>query len=428
MKLLNKTVRSYILYSAILLLIAIPVFYFVIGRLVQAEIDEVLLSHKKDFTEAAVNFKNLDEIEHYPLLNEEFFITPVQQLITTDSFYTERILRPGDIEIIPFRVVKTGMTIQGKPYELLVKESLLESEDLITTIIVTQIALIAALFTGLILINRGLTRNIWKPFDQILSSLKQYDLEKNKQINFQKSQIDEFEELRLVVQQLLFKNQQAYISQKEFTQNASHEIQTPLAVVNAKLDLLMQTDAITSEQAGLIVQIADSTHHLSQLNRSLLMLAKIENDQFGDIVSLNLTALIQKHADRLLDLAQERQLAIQLRLEDFNLDADPTRIEILFSNLLSNAVRHSSLSGTIEVELADGFLSISNPGGPLQEPERIFERFKRDVSGSSGSGLGLALVSKICESNGYAVAYSYRETRHWFEVNFQPEKSKKPKE
>ncbi|HTF19482.1 MAG TPA: HAMP domain-containing sensor histidine kinase [Chryseolinea sp.] len=418
MRLLNRTVRSYILYSGLLLLIAIPIFYFVLSRLVRNEVDEVLLSHKKDFIKSSANFNGIEDIQHYPLLNEEFFVTPSKMVTATDSFYTEYIKRLNDSRLIPFRVVKTGIEIQGKPYELLVKESLLESEDLILTIVYTQIALISLLLLGLILIHMNLSRNLWKPFYRNLSALKLYDLEKNKEVAFEQSQIDEFEDLRQVMQQLLHKNQQVYLSQKEFTQNASHEIQTPLAAVNVKLDLLMQTENISKEQADLLLEIADSTHHVSRLTRSLLLLSKIENDQFREIERLDLVTIIQKITHGLDELALERRMTMRLSLQPFEIPADRTRMEILLSNVLNNAIQHSQLEGEIYIELREGTLRISNPGLPLHQPEKIFDRFQRDLSTSAGSGLGLALVSKICALNGYLLAYRFEGARHHFEINF----------
>lgn len=419
MRLLDRTIRSYILYSCLLLLVAIPVFYIVLSRLVRNEIDDVLLSHKRDFTKASANFTGLKDLEHYPLLNEEFFITPHAELITTDSFYTEYVTRAGEPKPIPFRVVRTGITILGQPYELLVKESLLESEDLIAAIICTQIALITALLAGLILINRGLTRNIWKPFYQILHSLKQYDLEKHGALTLGQSKISEFEDLRQAIQHLLSKNHQTYLSQKEFTANASHEMQTPLAIVNAKLDLLMQTDQITREQASILLEVTDTTNQLSRLSRSLLLLAKIENDQFREVETVDVANVIHKTTEGLQELADEKNLSVTLTVQAHELLADPAQIEILISNLLSNAVRHTSPQGKIHITLSDGVLKVSNTGGPLQHPERIFERFQRDRSHSSGSGLGLSLVSKICERNSYAIAYTYRNDWHHFEVRFR---------
>lgn len=420
MKLLNRTVRSYILYSGSLLLVAIPVFYWVLSRLVTHEIDEVLLSHKRDFMKASANFRSLDDLEHYPLLNEEFFITPTSQLIATDSFYTEYLVKPPATKPIPFRVVKTGIVIQGKPYELLVKESLLEREDLIVAIVYTQAALITILLAGLILINRGLAKKIWKPFYGMLRQLKQYDIDKHQKNELSRSDINEFEDLRQVILQLLLKNHQAYASQKEFTENASHEMQTPLAVIIAKLDLLMQTDQLTREQADLISEVLDTTHQLSNLNRSLLLLAKIENDQFRELEPIDIGETVRKVSDRLQELAAEKQTAITTTIEGFSLMANPTQIEILLSNLLSNAVRHATPKAVIQVHVDNDFIQVSNTGHPLRNPAKIFDRFQRDVTESSGSGLGLALVSKICDVNGYKIDYRYREGMHFFRVNFKP--------
>jgi signal transduction histidine kinase len=423
MKLLHRTVRGYIIYACLLLLIAIPAFYLVLSRLVQREIDQVLLSHKRDFIKSAANFTSLDDIRHYPLLNEEFFITPVTVLATEDSFYTEHIRTPYEPKPVPVRVVRTGLYIQGQPYELLVKESLLESEDLIKAIIYTQTALIVILLGGLILINRQQSKKIWHPFNDTLQKLKAYEIHQHQKIDLQPSDIIEFEDLRKVVQQLLLKNQQAYQYQKEFTENASHEIQTPLAVIASRLDLLMQTEPLTTEQGNIITEASDATHQLSRLNKNLLLLTKIEHKQFQGTANLQLLPMVEKAIHQLQDLAEEKDITFTIDHTPLALVANAAQMEILLSNLLGNAVKHASGNSVIHVSLADSALTISNAGAPLLQAEKIFERFQRDTGNAAGSGLGLSIVARICDLNGYAVRYAYTDGRHIFRIRFAPQLS-----
>ncbi len=419
MRLLSRTVCSFIIYAGLLLLTAIPIFYFVLNRLVIQEIDQVLLSHKYDFTKAAVKFRSLEDIQHYPLLNEEFFVTPAKELITTDSFYSEFIVKPNAKEPIPFRVVRTGMMINGEPFELLVKESLLESKDLIRAIVSTQSVLIAVLLAGLILINRNLSKRLWHPYYTMVQKLKKYDIHNDKPLNLDHSDIIEFEDLRNVIHQLTQHTHQAYISQKEFTENASHEIQTPLAVAASKLDLLMQTDELTSRQAELIGEVSDATHQLSRLNRSLLLLSKMENTQFHEIVTISMRAIVTEVIHQLQDMAQEKQIHLDAHLNDFSITANHAQTEILMINLLGNAIRHSGKKSTVTIKVNGYSLLISNPGKPLNHPGKIFERFQRDVASSTGSGLGLAIVATICKTNHYSLRYEYEEAHHHFQVVFK---------
>ncbi|MDJ1470330.1 sensor histidine kinase [Xanthocytophaga flava] len=418
MRLLTRTVQSYSIYSGLLLLIAIPVFYLILNQLVIDEIDKVLFSHKRDFAKASVHLRSIEDIQYYPLLNEEFFITPVTHTITLDSFYTELTQKPGIDKPIPFRVMRTGITILGKPYELLVKESLIESKDLIATIIYTQSALIAVLLIGLILINRRQSKKVWRPFYDMLQKLKQYDIHTNEILELSSSEISEFQDMRQAIYQLVGKDRQAFLSQKEFTENASHEIQTPLAVFSSKLDLLMQTHELTSEQAELVHQMSEVTHQLSRLNRNLVLLTKIENAQFYTQKEIPITDLVKRIWGQMESPLHEKEIEADLSLHNFTLMANETMLEVLIVNLLGNAVRYTPQNGTIRIEIENEQFKVQNSGSPLHNPEKIFDRFYRDLSDSSGSGLGLAIVSRICSLHNYTLSYQYANGYHVFQVLF----------
>lgn len=422
MKLLSRTIQNYVLFSALLFALCTPLFYFAIQRLFVHEMDGVLLAHKKDFLKSSQYLKTEDDLIFYHMMNKEFTLTPAAALPTRDTLYTVESYDSLHGGIIPFRTYVSGILIQNKPYLLKIQESMVSSRDLVSAIVAIQAGLLAFLFLGLVLINRKLSRTIWHPFYKILERLKLYQLDKDASIELPNSTTAEFRDLSSAITQLISNNRNAYESQKEFTENASHEIQTPLAVLNGKLDLLMQTN-LSEQQAELIASIHASTLRLSRLNRNLLLLAKIENNQFQTLEEVDceevLTNLLQQFEESILS----KNIAVKLVYpkKGIRIKSNKALIEILLSNLVSNAIRYAPAHSAIVMERTTDSFIISNQGDPLKKPEVVFERFTREGTTSTGTGLGLAIARKIVDQLGYKLTYEYKEAQHHFKILFTKE-------
>lgn len=419
MKLLTRTVRNYVIFSVLLLVVCTPLFYFFMQRLFIHKMDQELLEHKIEFGELAQQLKTDQDLKFFSMMNEEFVLTPTDQSIETDSLLTIPIYNEEEQEIHPYRVLRTGATIQGKPYRLQIQESMVSTADLISAIVAIQVTLITLLLLGLVLINRKLSRIIWDPFYIILDKLKKYQIDKDNSIDLPRSSTAEFRDLSSVISQLVNKNHEAFQSQKEFTENASHELQTPLAVIKGKIDMLMQTP-LSEKQAELIYVMQDAASRMARLNRNLLLLAKIENQQFLEQESINLNTLVEKMVHQFQEQLDQKDLALNIdQTQTIEITANSTMIEVLITNLFTNAIRYSPSKSTIIMTLKDGMFSIANQGEPLHNPDKIFDRFQRDAGTSHGSGIGLAIVKRICDNAGYSIQYQYREGKHLFKVNFR---------
>jgi signal transduction histidine kinase len=418
MRLLSRTIRNYALVSAILFVLSTPLFYWAIHSLVIKQMDEMLKDHKEDFLSASPHIHTEEELKQHELLNKEFRLVSTGGKIINDSIYTEDIYNSIEAEYHPYRTFRTTVDLHNQPYQLKISESMVSSKDLVTAIVLIQSALLILLFVTLVVINRQLSNTIWSPFYQIVDRLKNYRIDRDHAINLPLSSTHEFRDLSVAIDQLIDKNKNTYLAQKEFTENASHEIQTPLAILNSKIDLLMQTE-LTEQQAELISAIQNSSQRLSKLNRNLLLLAKIDNQQFGQRETIDLTSVIDVFVNQLDEVIQQNQLKIQFdKHEQVTLHANRVLIEILISNLLTNAIRYAPHQSSILVSITQDQFYIENEGKAFKNPSSLFNRFSKEDQSTFGTGLGLALVKQICMELSYAVTYSYTNQNHRFTVLF----------
>ncbi len=420
MKLLQKTIRSYFIYSVIILLVAVPVFYYVIQGIVREDIDEDLLNTKELLKPKISDALRNNSISQLKFLDHDITVSVSSASKELDTLSTIEIFDTIAKELVPHRLLTSYFTVNGKPCMLQVKKSLVDNDDLIASIVKVQIILLILLLGGLFIINRNLSKKIWKPFYLTLQKLQHYKVEKHEPLSLSKSSITEFDDLNSSLQELTDRTHQSFISQKEFTENASHEMQTPLAVFQSKLELLMQTTPLTEEQAELMDGLADAGQRMSRLNKSLVLITKIENSQFTEKEDVSLKICIEKFMLLYLPQINEKQIIVENRIaEDEVLYANIALVEVLISNLIGNAIRHNITGGIIVIELQNAILTIQNTGKLLSLDEnKIFKRFTKDNADANSIGLGLEIVKKICLINHYIISYRFQNGLHSFTVNF----------
>ena len=419
MKLLARSTRSHLLLATVTLLIAIPVLYLSVQSIVREDVDESLLVHKQELMIRMRKDSSVSPLSIYGFDG----ISPINGVTAKDKdqFYTTILYDSISNENIPYRVLKSQLSLHGKRYQVQFKRSLIDGEDLIENIIMVIIIILALIVSGMIIINRLSSRRLWTPFYTTIGELRRYEIEKNEPIPFPSTKIDEFNDLHASLQSLVARSQQTFQSQKAFTENASHEIQTPLAIFQGKLELLMQTTPLTPEQAILISDLADASQRMNHLNKNLLLLTRIENQQFYEKQPLSITAILGRLVELYQPQADQKHITTHFHLQhDVTIQADPTLIDILFSNLLSNAIRHNHDNGSIEILLqGTNSILVRNTGrATALNSDKFFARFQKDSSDLNSLGLGLAICRTICEVNGYKLQYEFREGLHSFQVTF----------
>jgi len=291
-----------------------------------------------------------------------------------------------------------------------------------TFIIIGAITLLTVFFFALLLggfiwLNRRISHRLWQPFYHTLEKIRAFDLSNHTAVEFEHSNIAEFEELNSSISRLLDSNITTFRQQKEFTENASHELQTPLAIVQLKLDLLMQAPSLTSAQAQIIEETHNALSRVSRINKNLLLLAKIENQQFSELEDIDLAESLQRILELLSALFGEK--AIHCKIDSsYLLKGNPILVEIMLTNLLMNALRHSAPEEGLELSLSANVLRISNPGRNELDSSKLFRRFSTASAHTPGSGLGLSLVKEICNRYGWSVSYRFEGQMHSFSVAF----------
>ncbi|UAY51250.1 sensor histidine kinase [Ferruginibacter albus] len=336
------------------------------------------------------------------------------------KFSSRYIFDSTEKEKTPVRQLIFPIVVNGKNYKVVVSKSQEETEDLIQQILVITLGTVIVLLLMLFLLNRILLRKLWQPFNITLKELKQFDLTIKPELQLTTTSINEFAELNQAVRMMAERVNKDYNTLKTFTENASHEMQTPLAVINSRLDILIQDETISSGQMKLLEGVYDSLGKLSRLVQSLLLLAKIENNQFNETTDIRLDELVKEKIIQLEELAQVENLTITVQLDNTAIKTNRYLVDILISNLFNNAIRYNKKDGTINILLRDNKLTFSNTSSIASlDEQKVFQRFYRYAGiEKNGNGLGLSIIKQISDIAGYLPQYKYHNNLHEFSITF----------
>ncbi len=317
-----------------------------------------------------------------------------------------------------FKELNIWKNIHGKIYHITVRALTVEKTDIVMSIFMATAVLLLLLVSVLYFINKKTATSIWKPFYENLEKLKSFSLQSREKFALNETPITEFNELNQSINRLTSKVKSDYNSLKEFTENASHELQTPLAVIQAKAENLLNGKNLNEEQITTLHAVLENISRLEKLNSTLLLLTKIENDQFSEQEAIHFTTLIQSNIDSMKELFEMRDIKTVVNIkEEFVLEMNGSLAQILLVNLLKNALVHTGENGMIQVEIMKHQLVFSNSGKEaLKNSDKIFERFYKETGDKRSTGLGLSLVSKICEVSHLQIEYTFATDRHSFTI------------
>ncbi|MCO6499684.1 MAG: HAMP domain-containing histidine kinase [Vicingus serpentipes] len=398
MKLLTKTSRYYLLFTSLIFLACGVTFYLILEYLIIKKADESLMADKALI---AIQLDETDDINHLFLdLTDDYHLKEISiAKKMQDHFTTIEVYDNIEEEYEPFRQLITSITKNGNSYELIIRKSLMESNDLIYSIAIVVLIMFTFLTVSLILFNRSVSSKIWYPFNQTLEQLKKFNVDGYSEEKFRETNITEFSELNKVAKKLTRKIKNDYLKQKEFIDNVTHEIQTPLAIINANIDTLIQSNNLKEDDIHIIQVIHDTVNRLAKINDSLLLLSKIENEQFPETKPIELIQIIEKYLSVFERQINTKHLSIDLDMKTpIKITMNPDIAEILIGNLIQNAIRHNVDKGLLSIKIIGNVLEIANTGSHFEgDPNNLFEKFVKYGTSNESSGLGLAIVRQICK-------------------------------
>lgn len=393
--------------------------YYVLDRAVKRGVHRVMKAEEDYLRLKIAQGLSLERINEDPrqkvvALNHLFGISLDKFRIQDSSIY-----HPESARMYPYRVLHVHRQIEGKVYRISIIRPMVQTEDLIrrTSILLGNVALVVI---GVILLfNYFFSKRLLRPFLQTLEKIKKHRLSSATALKLPKTSTKEFSELNQILEEMTDQIRIDYNNLKEFTENTSHEIQTPLTIIRTKLELLLSSEKLDATQLSLLNTAYQATLNLSNLSRTLGLLTKIENQEFNNIEAINLEELLAQLLFSFRELFQLKNIQIVTRFDGSPVvQADPFILNILFTNLLKNSITHNFEDGKIELELQKKAFKIANTGPELHFPaEQIFDRFQSNRSKQS-TGLGLAIAKRICDQLSWEIQYDGKGEWHSFIVWF----------
>jgi signal transduction histidine kinase len=307
-------------------------------------------------------------------------------------------------------------------YAITSRASVIEPSDVYLTGLVLVFAWTFVFLLALVVIlSELLSWRILRPFNATLRGIQQFQLAQKTAIALPRSRTAEFEELNDFLVRMTARAQRDYQGLQEFSENASHELQTPIASIKAKIELLMDSD-LTEKQLRTLAAMHDELERLTKINQALTLLAKLEHYEARPADLLDLSQLVPATEAAFADLAEMKGLrTTQHVAPGVRVPFDESLAQLLLNNLFSNAIRHNVPGGEIRVQLSATELLLANTGhAPTAPVEELFGRFKKGNAALDSIGIGLAIVKRISELYGHRVSYDYAEGWHSLRVVFAP--------
>ena len=417
MRLIHKITLLYLSITLVVFLIGYLITYQVIKREIDFE-QQRFLQERLESVLRMIERRKLTK----PFEREKISIIPLDNDVAeTELTYSDTIVMHQSLERMEPHIKLDLVKKVGDTYYRISMYDLIIEEDDIAEGIRESLIKMYFILTGVVLLLAAAS-SYWllEPFNRTLEKIKNFNLKGEGVTTFEKSRTKEFSKLNLFLNEMVQKMKKDYLALKEFTENTSHEMQTPIAIATGKLELLLESDHLDDQQTMLVTSAQDSIRRLSKIGIALSLLAKIENREFEQIERVNISELVERLLFDFNELIELKKISVQKEISsDVHIPMDPTLAAMLITNLLQNSIRHNHYQGEIMVYLNDHMLSITNTGDPLtMDPDQMFGRFKKNDQTHESIGLGLAIVKKICDINHFTINYKFENEKHCLSIRF----------
>ncbi|MFT3935786.1 MAG: HAMP domain-containing sensor histidine kinase [Chitinophagaceae bacterium] len=415
MKLFARYNRINLLATVIVFLLTGLAYFFLLRYILIDQVDEDLKIEQHEILNYAAKYQRFPEV--IAVKDQRISYTPVATDGGKQHFSIVQLQEGASKETEAYRQLLFYAAQNNQWYAITVSKSLEGTDALIRTIAIITLLTILLILAISLVINRFVLKKLWHPFHETLAAMRRFELSKKEAPVFPATTIDEFKVMNETLKQATSKAGRDYQYLKEFTENAAHELQTPLSIIQSKLDVLIQDEALTASQGNILQAAYEAIQKLSKLNQGLLLMAKIENGQFGLTSTVNLSEKLKEKIAQFEELINAKNITLETSY-DSNLVADinPLLADIMLNNLLSNAIRHNHSGGSIVLHSNQQGISIKNTGSQKAlDAERIFQRFSKDNTSNEGIGLGLAILQQAAEVSHFRINYQFeKENLHHF--------------
>ena len=405
MKLTTKTGLSFISSSAIFFLFGSVFMYYAVRVILAEDLSSRLYQMQNDFIE------NLNEYNDINLLKSKHVLIYKTDRDNISSF-SDTVLIEND-QYVLYRKIRFYHSFNNSNYKIEILQSQAQTDLLIWRIVILNVALAMSFFLIIFFLNHLSVKRGLRIFYKTVSKLENYNIGKPELISFENSEIDELNKLTDVFKKMTLKISNDYKEQKEYTENVSHEIQTPLAIISAKADELLQSENLKKTELEQLEIIMNTTTRLAKINQALILLTKIDNRFYTNEESIPLLKLINEKLNFFKDLLSEKKVKVKLDINSsYTLLMNSYLADTLFLNLIKNAIMHNIVNGEIIIKLDSSTLSIINSGQKLNITGDIFKRFIRSENKDS-LGIGLSIVKKICGYYSIPISYNFNKNHEF---------------
>tara|TARA_B100001758_G_C18412446_1_gene616816 strand:- start:744 stop:1979 length:1236 start_codon:yes stop_codon:yes gene_type:complete len=410
MKLTTKTGLSFISLSAIFFLFGSVFMYFSVRVILADDLSARLLQMQEDFIE---NTKSANDIN--TLSNKNIFIQESQN--NNEPSLSDTVLIENGNYVL-YRKINFFHIYKNQNYRIEILQSQAQTDLLVWRIVILNVALAMSFFLIIFFLNQISVHRGLRIFYKTVSKLENYNISNPELISFENSEIDELNKLTEIFKKMSSKISADFNEQKEYTENVSHEIQTPLAIISAKADELLQSENLNKNEMEQLETIMNTTSRLARINQALILLTKIDNKFYTETTSCIVLKLLNEKIEFYSHLIIEKGIEVEIDVDDkFEISMNAYLADTLFLNLIKNSIMHNIIDGKIQIHFDGQSLHIRNSGPELDIKGNIFKRFVRS-SNKDSLGIGLSIVKRICDLYLINITYNYINQHH-FILNFK---------
>jgi signal transduction histidine kinase len=339
----------------------------------------------------------------YTVLKEKFIY--IQKIDSTARDTIVNSERPIEEEVLEFRILKHWFQYNHVKYLLEIGESIQYVRDLNSILREVALYLIIILVALTVLIDLGVIQYLLRPLQKIENKLIATRHPEKFDFNRVNTTTTDFSYLDNTISEMMRKIQNAFHIEKEFIANVSHELLTPISILQTRLENMIEAGTLNEEAEHKILESQRTLGRLKQIVRSLLLISQIENNQAPKTEEADIQELIMEVATEIEVRLEEKNIKLDLAIRDSFL-YKPCNRSLLFTmlfNLVNNAVKYNKQNGTISIK---GFMDkgqykvvINDTGKGIaaENMESIFYRFKKFNTNEESYGLGLAMVKTIAD-------------------------------